>query len=121
MKSVGVLSVKRDSADLSAMKTAIRALEKGEVLAVFPEGTRMSDPAMSFKEIKRGFILLAKKAGVPIVAAKIYGSEKAIPRDSSKINRGVEIKVFFSQPFTIGEDEDFNQALGRLQTVLAQL
>lgn len=121
MKSVGVLPVKRDSADLSAMKRSIMALEKGEVLVVFPEGTRINDPTLSFKEVKRGFILLAKKAKVPILAAKIYGSERAIPRDSNKINRGVEIKIFFSQPVMIGEDESYEQALARFQAVLGRL
>lgn len=121
MKTVGVLAIKRDSADLKSIRNALRVLARGRALAIFPEGSRQEDPNASFRQIKRGFLFLAKNSGAPIVAAKIHGSEKALPKHAKKINPGVEIEVVFSQPFRISKDEDYALALERLEAVLGKM
>lgn len=121
MKSIGVISIRRDSADLGAIKKALKILKSGNALAVFPEGSRQNNPQDSFQNIKKGFLLLARRAGVPIVAAKIYGSEKCLGKSENRIRRGIQIRVNFSKPFAIGRNEDYDVALKRFEQVLVDL
>lgn len=65
------LPVKRGSADLAAMKESIRRLKAGHPLLVFPEGTRTRDGSVG--PMHGGVILLARRAGVPIVPAAVMG------------------------------------------------
>ncbi|MBU2541053.1 MAG: 1-acyl-sn-glycerol-3-phosphate acyltransferase [Candidatus Omnitrophica bacterium] len=121
MRAVGVVPLMPESGDIKAIKGAIKALKKGNVVAVFPEGARQAATESSFQNIKKGFLLLAKKPNVPIVVAKVTGSEKAWPRDSKCIKRGTEVEVSFSKPLMIGSFEDYEQELKTLKAVFAKL
>lgn len=66
----GALSIASDSPS-DGIRQGIKSLKAGEVLAVFPEG-HISRTGQ-FMAIKRGFELLARKAGVPVVPAFIDG------------------------------------------------
>ena len=69
-------------------------LRNGRGLAVFPEGTRSPDGGI--KDFSQGFALLADKAGVPIVPARITGSYRAWGKGSLMI-RPVKIRVIFGE------------------------
>ena len=63
LQSIGLIFVKRGSADVMAIKTALKALKDGEKMLLFPEGTRYEEGG----EGKTGAAMLAIRAGVPIV------------------------------------------------------
>ena len=62
LSGLGAFPVRRGTADPAALETARLHLEKGRVLAMFPEGTRHRDPA-TLKEPRRGVGRLAIEAG----------------------------------------------------------
>jgi 1-acyl-sn-glycerol-3-phosphate acyltransferase len=64
--------VKRGAADRGAIRHAINLLKNGEVLGVFPEGTRSKTGELGKPE--PGIGMIALKAGVPIVPAAIIGT-----------------------------------------------
>lgn len=76
--TAGGIWINRDIADFSAMQAASKALKEGKALGISPEGTR-SQTAQLIKA-KPGVVLLALKAGVPIVPVAITGTEKAFRR-----------------------------------------
>jgi 1-acyl-sn-glycerol-3-phosphate acyltransferase len=76
--TAGGIWINRDIADFSAMQAASKALKEGKALGISPEGTR-SQTAQLLKA-KPGGVLLALKAGVPIVPVAITGTEKAFWR-----------------------------------------
>jgi len=86
--------VRRDYADISAVKEAIKRLRANGPLVMFPEGTRSEEGNLGKPE--PGIGLLVKKAGVPVVPAFIKGSEKAWPKHA-KFIRPVKISVFFGE------------------------
>lgn len=96
--SLGAFPVKRDSADSSAMKEAIRRLKSGEALVLFPEGTRAVDRVSSQPQPGIGF--LAAKAGVPVVPAFIKGTDVAMPKDAKSI-RPARIDVYFGRQISV--------------------
>ena len=96
MRAVRCIPVKRKSADLSALKEAIRRVNNGEGIGLFPEGTRSQEGKLS-DNVEAGVGFLAAKLSVPVIPAFIAGSEKALPRGTNFL-RPTEIKVIFGKP-----------------------
>lgn len=70
--NAGMIPVKRDIADISAIKSSINALKEGKLLGIFVEGTRVKDGEDS--EAKSGVAMLAAKAKKPVVPVLIEGT-----------------------------------------------
>ena len=68
----------RDTADFSAFRTAVNALNKGMAVGISPEGTRSTTAQLI--EGKPGTALLAIRAGVPILPVAISGTEDAVTK-----------------------------------------
>lgn len=88
-KVFGIFPVRRGGRDLEAIKTSLRILKRGEILAMFPEGTRQG-LAKGVKP-KSGAILIAAKAGVPIIPCGVKGSFK--PFTKVTLNYGKPIII----------------------------
>ncbi|CUH96236.1 hypothetical protein P22_2325 [Propionispora sp. 2/2-37] len=65
--------VKRGAADRNAIRTAVTLLEQEKVLGLFPEGTRSRSGILGTAE--PGVVMIAAKAGVPIIPAAIVGTK----------------------------------------------
>lgn len=74
--SLGGISVDRQGADRAALRASQTALEEGEPLAIFPEGTRRNGSTLG--ELYNGAAYLALKLGIPIVPIGIGGSEEIL-------------------------------------------
>ena len=76
----------------SALKAALDALARGEVVGIFPEGGRAlpdgSVPALA------GVALLARRSGAPVLPTGISGTFEALPRGRA-IPRICKIRVRF--------------------------
>lgn len=73
LRSLGAFPVDRGSGDADSMATARAVLERGDILLIFPEGTRIRPGALGAP--KRGFARLALETGAPIVPVAIIGTE----------------------------------------------
>jgi 1-acyl-sn-glycerol-3-phosphate acyltransferase len=76
--ALGAVEVERGTADRGAMRALEGVLERGEPVAIFPEGTRHSGPEIA--ELFAGAAYLSVKFGVPIVPVGIGGSEHLLPK-----------------------------------------
>jgi 1-acyl-sn-glycerol-3-phosphate acyltransferase len=76
--ALDAVPIDRNASMVTAMKAVIARLQAGAAVAVFPEGTRTADGRLG--EIKPGFALLAKRAGVPIAPVAIVGAYECWPR-----------------------------------------
>ena len=74
----GSFPVDRDNPDLSAVKKSLSVLKDGRQLLIFPEGTRVKKGKKS--EPKSGAVMLANRAGVPIVPIYISHNRKPFSR-----------------------------------------
>lgn len=90
--------VKRASADREMIQTASRLLGEGEILGMFPEGTRKrdSDPD-SLGEAHGGVAFLAIRADVPVVPVGIAGTDKALPA-GAKVPRFPRVTIRIGEP-----------------------
>lgn len=83
ISTVGGFPVRRGSADVEAIKTALSLLAAGEPVVLFPEGARQSGPIV--QPLFDGAVYVAAKAGVPIVPVGVGGSERCMPKGSKFI------------------------------------
>ncbi len=86
--------VDRESNDVAAFRHAIRLLQAGELLLVFPEGGRSQDGAL--EEGKVGAALIASRAGVPIIPCALSGTDDVLPRGAWYLHRGF-VQVSFGE------------------------
>lgn len=117
----GAYPVKRGSADRSALRAALLALEEGWAAGVFLQGTRTPDGRIS--DPKLGAALIAAKAQVPLLPVSLWGTE-AIFRPGSGMPQPVPITVRIGEPIPAPESterevlEDITQ---RCASVINQL
>lgn len=74
LKQLHAIPIARGAGDISAVKTALRALREGKILGMFPEGTRAKGG--SLQQFEPGAALLALRSKVPVVPAYIKGDFK---------------------------------------------
>ncbi len=92
---VNAFPVKRGAADTGAVKEILRRLKEGKAVMVFPEGSRSRDG--SIQPLNPNALLIAKKAGVPIVPTAIDGTFEALPR-GRRWPRRCKIHVTYAEP-----------------------
>lgn len=75
----GTIPIKRGTADLKAVRRAQAALRRGEVVLIFPEGTRIKSDDQPVT-IHGGFALMAQMAKAPVQPVAIVGARDITPR-----------------------------------------
>lgn len=74
LRSQGVTPVRAGGSDMEAFRAARSVLERGEVLCIFPEGTRSRSGVL--QAAKPGVAMLATRANAPILPVGISGSDR---------------------------------------------
>jgi 1-acyl-sn-glycerol-3-phosphate acyltransferase len=101
-----------DSA-IESLDKAIESLRGGQSFLVYPEGTRSPDGRL--QPFKKGTVVMAIKAGVPIVPVACSGAHRIMEKRSLIVRPG-EILVEFLQPidpspYTLETRDALNQRL----------
>lgn len=102
LRSQGVTPVRAGGSDVEAFRAARSMLDRGEVLCIFPEGTR--SPTGTLQEAKAGVALLATRAGVQILPVGISGTDRFLGRGRRFPRLRSEVTVRVGRPFTLDLD-----------------
>ncbi|MFH1645546.1 MAG: lysophospholipid acyltransferase family protein [Candidatus Omnitrophota bacterium] len=94
-KRLALILIDRKGFDRAALREALAVLHNGEILAVFPEGTRSVDGKLG--EAKAGVSIFAFSAKVPVVPVCVQGTNKALPAGARSIKRH-KIRLIFGKP-----------------------
>jgi 1-acyl-sn-glycerol-3-phosphate acyltransferase len=79
LKGTGQIPVVRHTADASkALQAAVEALEKGEMVALYPEGTVTRDPDKWPMAAKTGVARLALLSGAPVIPIAQWGAQEIL-------------------------------------------
>jgi 1-acyl-sn-glycerol-3-phosphate acyltransferase len=95
IESLNAFPLKEGGGDSGGLREAIRRLTTGNIVLVFPEGTRTWDGSIG--ELYPGIGLIAQRSGSPVVPVVIHGAYEAWPR-TRKLFRFRGIKVVFGEP-----------------------
>jgi 1-acyl-sn-glycerol-3-phosphate acyltransferase len=101
IRRFGAFPVKRGAGDRAALRTALSILQRGDVLGIFPEGTRSKTGRLG--KPQSGVSLLAIKGNAVVVPAAIIGPFRMFR----------PIRIVFGKPIDLSQyrDQKLNSAL----------
>jgi len=102
MRQAAIHPVDRRAADVDAFRTAMRILEGGNILVVFPEGTRSRSGAL--QEARDGAAVLALRSGAAVLPIRIADTDRFWPRGSVFPRPGKAVTITFGKPFNVGDE-----------------
>jgi 1-acyl-sn-glycerol-3-phosphate acyltransferase len=114
LDGAGAFPVRRGQADAEAIETAVRLAAAGEIVAMFPEGTRRRKGLVKkFQPRPRtGAARIALEAGVPLVPAAVKGTDRLL--------RLGPLRVAYGRPIDV-EGLDPQEATDRLMAAIDEL
>ena len=123
--ALGFIPVDRSGPDISGIRAAMRALENGDVVGIFPEGD-MGD-GMSLRAGKHGAAVLALASGAPVIPVYIAGTHR---HESLKTDllRPAKVRVYYGAPMTFNglaarrkEPAVLDEVTGHIMDAIAKL
>jgi len=111
---LNVIPVDQERADMSALKSVIKLVRRGECTVVFPEGSRTPDGQL--QPAQPGLGLIIAKTLAPVVPMRIFGAYEAFPRGGKpRLFRPVTLVVgepiFFTEADLVGTGRNLYQRL----------
>jgi 1-acyl-sn-glycerol-3-phosphate acyltransferase len=100
IKSLDAIPIDREGIGLGGLKESLRRLKAGEMLLIFPEGTRTRDGNVG--QLKPGFLALARRSKVPVLPVAVDGAFDSWPKWNLLPGLAV-IHVRFAQPLSSAE------------------
>jgi 1-acyl-sn-glycerol-3-phosphate acyltransferase len=116
IRMVNAIPVNRDQLDRKTLRAVLQVLAQGEMILMFPEGTRSTTGELQEGKTGTGFI--AYHANVPVIPAYISGSFDVLPR-GGRFFRFTKCTVTFGPPvdlsgfFTADRTKDIYQRMSR--------
>src|SRR5207302_10057621 len=124
IRKLGAFPVDRSRRDPASLRTALTLLKSGEVLGMFPEGTRSTRGEML--ELRAGAARLAARTRTPIIPACVSNTNHALP--PHKFIRPARIGLRFGPPFELTElygrndkGEEMERALATIKERIEEL
>ncbi|NBV89984.1 MAG: 1-acyl-sn-glycerol-3-phosphate acyltransferase, partial [Actinobacteria bacterium] len=86
LKSAGQIPVHRGSVNAaSSLHSAIAAVNSGECIIIYPEGTLTRDPNLWPMTAKNGVARIALATGVPVIPAAQWGPQEVLSPSGGKV------------------------------------
>ncbi len=98
LKSINVIPVKRGSGDIGAIKSSLKALKNGEILGIFPTGTR--EKKNPDAPVKPGAALIALKADVPVIPIHINADYRLFSKVTITVGSAVDLSFYSGRKLT---------------------
>ena len=107
---VGAIPVDREKADFTSVKKCIDVLKRGDLLVIFPEGTRnkVND---DLQEIKGGAGMIAFLSKVPVVPVALKRKFKAFRKNELYIGKPFDYSEFYGRKLNSALDETLTEKM----------
>ncbi len=119
VRFLGAFPVKRGEGDRQALRAGEEQLKKGNMLGMFPEGTRSRTRTMAKGHAGLGMIAL--RTGVPVVPVAIWGSEKMFKEFRPPVTICYGNPIVFKPRGEKITREDIDEATDRVMRSIASM
>jgi 1-acyl-sn-glycerol-3-phosphate acyltransferase len=95
LDGAGAFPVQRGAGDREAIETAVRLAQEGNVVVMFPEGTRRQKGAVK-RHVARprsGAARIALEAGVPLVPCAVAGTDRLLTLGPLRVAYGTPLEI----------------------------
>jgi 1-acyl-sn-glycerol-3-phosphate acyltransferase len=119
VRFLGAFPVKRGEGDRQALRAAEEQLKKGNILVIFPEGTRSRTRTLA--KAHAGMGMIALRSGAPVVPVAIWGSENAFKKLRTPIT------IAYGEPMILKPKgnkitrEDIDEATDKVMRKIAEM
>ena len=122
LDAAGAFPVHRGRADVEAVQTAVRLAREGNVVVMFPEGTRRTKGLVKrhHARARSGAARIALEAAVPLVPAAVAGTDRLLRLGPLRIAYGAPIETDDLQA-SGGMRQASQEATERLMARIAEL
>ena len=95
LDAAGAFPVRRGLADVEAVETAVRLAQEGNVVVMFPEGTRREKGLVKRHRARprSGAARIALEAGVPLVPAAVAGTDRLLALAPLRVAYGTPVEI----------------------------
>ena len=97
LRELQAFPVTRERVDPSTLKRTLSLLAAGQMVLMFPEGTRGDGRTLG--PAKPGIAVIAARSGAAVVPVFHWGAEQILPRGTRRVRRG-RLRVRFGPPIT---------------------
>lgn len=80
IRTLDAIELDREGGGLAGLRETLARLKRGELVLIFPEGTRTKTGSMG--ELKPGFLAVARRSKVPLIPVAVVGAYDILPRGS---------------------------------------
>lgn len=108
MKFFGAIQCNRETKNMRFMDEAANVIKKGQLVQIYPEGRNTPDGKIH--EFKRSYLVIAHRAGAPIVPIVTDGNYGLFKRTSIIIGNGIDVSQFFTTDKPTPPREDLDRA-----------
>ena len=120
------IKVQRGSGERGPVDAAIEALNKGECVFVYPEGTVTTNPDLTPMRGKSGLARIAMATGAPVVPLVVWGSHWVRPKGRKalhKLRRLIIVRAGAPMSFAehAGRDDDQHAIVEITERVMGEL
>lgn len=95
IRFLDAIPIDRDGGGLAGLKETLKRLKRGELVLIFPEGSRSRDGELS--PLKPGFCAVARRSRTPLIPVAVDGAYQSWPRTARLPTLG-RIAVVVGQP-----------------------
>lgn len=117
-RAISAIPVDRSGRDMAATRSALRALENGRILGIFPEGKIETTPDLL--PFQTGVAMMASRAGVPIYPAYVDGTQRNLSMKRAYLQRQ-ETVLAFGKPLRLSGRPNLEQATAQIQQSVEEL
>ena len=117
LSTVGVIPLKRGARDIGATRAALRALEAGQILGIFPEGKIETDGEIL--PFQTGVGLLALKSRAPVYPVYLEGTQRGLEMKQAFLRRQHAV-LTFGQPLRFTDQTLANGAVEHVTKLIEQ-
>jgi 1-acyl-sn-glycerol-3-phosphate acyltransferase len=117
IRKVGAFPLDRSRRDPASVRVALSVLKDGDLLGMFPEGTRSTTGEML--EMRTGALRIASRTRTAIIPASVINTDRALP--PGHFIRPARIAVRFGKPLELTELYDRPRDEALMQDALARI
>ena len=113
--ALGAFPVKRGGVSKESIRTAISLLREGNVMGIFPEGTRNSGADSA----KKGAAMIALRSGAVVIPVHIAGSYRLFRKTTVTYGSPVDLSEFIDSPAADTLEQVTNTIMRRISELKA--